>query len=446
MQQALQPPLHTSVPFFARKIFPCVPYQNTGCWTITHTCSVTSIKTTVHTLYRDAYFNGRYIGKGGVALLWHRSLYDNVEIIPTCTDRLAAIRLCLRDISIIIVQVYLPSANHNLTTFKTEVDALSDICSQHCGNSYLIVMGDFNARFTSKGVNPEIRTKDTYLTNMTRGFNMIAVTETPMCTGVSYTFFPYIGGRPSRIDHILLHGCMLRHVASCSVVPDAPLNVSRHLPVYLRLHLAVNTQDAVYSHPFQRVSYRWDRPFEERAYEQKLSRLLQNTTFDFSDTDSAYAELVNCISAAADSCLSRRQYNKFLKPYWSTTSKELHQNLRLSYLSWCWSGKAKDSPEHMKNKELKKNFRRQLRAAAHAQEEAERLRIDELVDADHCLFWKAVNSKKTKCKKQGSELVFNGTRECTVDGILSGWQGYLSNLYTPSQNPNYDDDHMRFVT
>jgi len=72
----------------------------------------------------------------------------------------------------------------------------------------------------------------------------------------------------------------------------------------------------------------------------------------------------------------------------------------------------------MKNKELKKIFRRQLRAAAYAQEEAERLRIDYLVDADHCLFWKAVNSKKTKCKKQGSELVFNGNRECTVDGTM----------------------------
>jgi len=74
-------------------------------------------------------FQWAKIGKGGVALLWHRSLDDNVEIIPICTDRLAAIRLSLRGISIIIVQVYLPSANHNLTTFKTDVDALSDICS-----------------------------------------------------------------------------------------------------------------------------------------------------------------------------------------------------------------------------------------------------------------------------------------------------------------------------
>ena len=128
-----------------------------------------------------------------------------------------------------------------------------------------------------------------------------------------------------------------------------------------------------------------------------------------------------------------------------TTLKELHQKFRLSYLPWCWSGKAKDSPEHMKNKELKKNFRRQLRAAAHAQEETERLRIDELVDADHCLFGKAVNSKNLNCKKQGSEVVFYGTRYCTVDGIPSGWQGYFSDIYTPSQNPYYDDDHMRFV-
>ena len=28
-------------------------------------------------------FNGRYIGKGGVAILWHRSLENAVEIIET---------------------------------------------------------------------------------------------------------------------------------------------------------------------------------------------------------------------------------------------------------------------------------------------------------------------------------------------------------------------------
>ena len=38
------------------------------------------------TCSNPGYFNGRYIGKGGVAILWHRDLDNNVEIIETDSD------------------------------------------------------------------------------------------------------------------------------------------------------------------------------------------------------------------------------------------------------------------------------------------------------------------------------------------------------------------------
>ena len=47
------------------------------------------------TCSNPSYFNGRLIGKGGVALLWHRSVNSFVDIVEVDTDRIAAIQLTL---------------------------------------------------------------------------------------------------------------------------------------------------------------------------------------------------------------------------------------------------------------------------------------------------------------------------------------------------------------
>ena len=201
------------------------------------------------TCSNPSYYNGRFIGKGGVAILWHRALDNYVEIIPTTSDRIAAIRMCMQGISIVIIQVYLPSTNHHFDTFKAEVDNLSDLCALYSSENQLIVMGDLNARCTSNDITASLRNRDTYLHKMAREFNLTAVTETDHCTGAQYTFYPYTAGRPSRIDHILIDESLLSLMISCRIIPDAPLNVSRHLPVYLQIRSCTSVYDSVYSAP-----------------------------------------------------------------------------------------------------------------------------------------------------------------------------------------------------
>ena len=79
-------------------------------------------------------FNGRHIYRGGVSLLWHKSLDRRLELLDIDSDRLIAAKLFLHDISVVIVQVYLPTSSHGIDMFKTEVNKLH--CSSICLHSH----------------------------------------------------------------------------------------------------------------------------------------------------------------------------------------------------------------------------------------------------------------------------------------------------------------------
>ena len=148
--------------------------------------------------------------------MWHRSLDSCIEKIQTGSERIAAIRMCLQHYSIIVIQVYLPSANLNSETFKCVVDQLYDLCAIYSTNNNIVIMGD-------------------YVSSLCSIFNLTVVTDTDLCTSPQYTFYPYTGANPTRIDHILLDEALVQKMVSCSVISDAPLNVSRHLPSTVHL-------------------------------------------------------------------------------------------------------------------------------------------------------------------------------------------------------------------
>ena len=102
------------------------------------------------------------IGKGGVALLWYKSLDKDVETIEIDSDRLVAIRLCLSSVSLVIIQVYLPSANHTVDAFKDVVDTLSDFCATHKAYSNIIVIDGFNASFGGSSNRRLMNSRDKY--------------------------------------------------------------------------------------------------------------------------------------------------------------------------------------------------------------------------------------------------------------------------------------------
>ena len=104
--------------------------QNYNCYTVS--CSSPSV------------FNGRTLSKGGVALLWHKSIDQYVQTLHIDSDRLVAMKLCLPRLSIVVIQVYMPSANNSIQTFKDVIDKRSDTIAIYKEESNIIGMGDFN--------------------------------------------------------------------------------------------------------------------------------------------------------------------------------------------------------------------------------------------------------------------------------------------------------------
>jgi exonuclease III len=61
---------------------------------------------------RPKVLNGRSYGKGGVAIIWKKTLSDNIQTVESDSDRIAAIKVILDDIY--VIQAYLPCANATL--------------------------------------------------------------------------------------------------------------------------------------------------------------------------------------------------------------------------------------------------------------------------------------------------------------------------------------------
>ncbi|KAH3715316.1 hypothetical protein DPMN_058022 [Dreissena polymorpha] len=197
--------------------------------------------------------------------------------------------------------------------------------------------------------------------------------------------FPNNDANPSRFDHIPLDE-RLSHTVKCGVIPDAPLNVSRHLPGFISLSIDIRQNETFSSQVLPRVTYRWSNSYEINEYMNAVSEHLRSTQLDYTDVNETYSHIVRCISSAAEQCVSKRTYKRFYKPFWSSELKNKHHQLRLARLAWIWSGRRTCSQEYAPYKAMKKTIRRNLRMASHRYDEEKMERINTLAEIDKKAF------------------------------------------------------------
>ncbi|KAL4229216.1 hypothetical protein ACF0H5_012255 [Mactra antiquata] len=128
----------------------------------------------------------------------HTANTPRTQTVDIDSDRLCAIKMVLPHITTIVLQVYLPSVNNGIDIFKETVDQMNDFCAIHT-DSNIIVMGDFNSRFTDS-----LRSQDSYISNFASSFNLVPIIDSHICAGPKYTFFPSNDANPTCIDHILV--------------------------------------------------------------------------------------------------------------------------------------------------------------------------------------------------------------------------------------------------
>ena len=404
----------------------------------------------VKTCSKTNWFHNRCIGKGGVGFLWKNSLSSLIEPVEVDSDRLIAIRVRCHNSFLTIIQAYLPSTNHSLDEFKAEVDILLDTTSTQQNESNVVIIGDVNARIHESFPCTRMNSKDIYLSRRLREVNLRVITGSGRSKGASHSFYPYNeNNAPSLIDHLICDELLVDSVERCCIVKDAPLNVSRHLPIFAVLKLQascnVSSNTNAPSSMSNRPCFRWNNVDERNAYKTVVNTALFGSQTNNFDLDREYERILNVLTHASEMCISKRNFNKHLKPYWSKEIGELYKSMKQARITWRLAGKPEN---HLKReyKKIKANFRRKLRNAALNFEKQEYNRIDKLAEIDQKGFWKLVNSRKpSKLKPVGCEIDFEHGTYSDPRQLAEGWRKYFENLYSFTEDPAYDSSFSEYV-
>ncbi|KAH3723691.1 hypothetical protein DPMN_049485 [Dreissena polymorpha] len=149
----------------------------------------TNYRLSTITCANPAYANGRDFGGGGVAIMRHKDLDNLVEIVDKYSDRIASIRICCCS----QFSYYKFTSRQLITTLaasKAQWTELWDICTVHTESNYILIMGDFNARFPRSDVITHLRSRDMYVTELAKSLHLYVATDTVSCTGPPFTFYP----------------------------------------------------------------------------------------------------------------------------------------------------------------------------------------------------------------------------------------------------------------
>ena len=390
----------------------------------------------------------RKVGKGGVALLWHRSLNDKVTPLDIDSDRICGLQFRMNDnLFIYILQVYAPCSSHSINTYRDFIDLLHVTISMYSNNGLVLILGDFNAHLQGKRFIKNTDARGRSLLDLMHGLNLLAINTLPNCIGSYFSFRSYGDLYESLIDHILIPSERLDTVLSCEILDDDVLNVSRHLPVVCSVSIpTANLNVQNFDFP---AHVKWEKldDASKTSYRADLEALLlsscDSTGLSCNDSiDRQYSHIVNSILRASDK-LPKTRFKPFLKPYWDSILKHLHAVMRGKRREWIRNGR----PRGMQNisykeyKTAKTLFRAHHRRCAENYLTELNLEIDKAAEIDSAVFWKKVNNRrKTSHTSAGSEINFSGTVCRDPSDIVQGWGQYFSNLYSDTQRDHYDTE------
>ena len=311
--------------------------------------------------------SNRRVGKGMVALMWHKRLDKFVLPLSIDDDRIIGIKFEFsRDNCIYFFQVYLPCSNHSIEIFRDYIDRLQHLLHLYSERGIVVLMGDFNTYLPAANVTGT-DSRSRYFQAMLWENNISALNASESCMGAKSTFVTYDGRFESLIDYVLIPVEQVNYVTHCEILDDAALNVSRHRPIFCTLLLPLSLND-VSTNDAEHTAINWKRVTQTNINNYK--NILQNNEHFQSisidqlnstqSIDQAYKTFVDGATVAAQKCFPLKSYKHFLKPYWSHELSGLH-NKMLTYRSvWIRNGKPRGMahPSYVQYKDAKRDFRR----------------------------------------------------------------------------------------
>ena len=394
-------------------------------------------------------------GKGGVALLWKKSILATSIVIQD-EDRIIGISLKSNSGSIFyIFAVYLPSTNHTINEFTEYVDKLYNLYLEYSSLGTVIFLGDINAEISGTRYNARPGNRQQIMNDFLVTTGLYSPVSDTICKGPLNTFSPYESGlNRSLIDHILVDHSKSDLIQNCNILDDHYLNVSDHLPVIVTMK-SIPTFSGN-STLTSKCGTKWNNlsPLEiKKCYTQNLKFKLDSVSLCTKETNSTTLDdkcklLIKVCKDTSNIYLPKTKYNAYLKPKWKEKLRPLYMSMGHARRLWVKDGRPRGNEYHtyVNYKRAKCNFRRELRLLLSEREREIHEQVDQNLDVDINQFWKFIKRKRSNKYSCLSEIKFD-TNNILRDPIeiAEGWASYFEDLYTCKQNPIFDAEHYDMI-
>ena len=392
-------------------------------------------------------------GQGGVALYFKKSL--KAKEIQTSCDRIVSASIMIGEVGTVVVSVYLPSSNYNLSDYLNTLHELEQFCMQQKSYGFnLILLGDFNAHLPEIKLQQRLNKRGLKLQEFCVSLNLIPVNVSPVCKNPQFTYFSRTGN--SIVDYVIIDDALLQLLATVNRSSEHPDNTVHHLP--LKICLFINDSDRRVNdignqsfNTYDKIPWKRCTLEQLNRYQEYLSTLLCNVLRedDLPDVNVFHEELINSIKEA-DQILPRVKFKSYIKPFWNENLKSLRKSVMAARVKWIQAGSPRQQSNtfYMKYKMLKCEYRREQRRAAWEFQRKEFNDIGNLQNLDNEKFWRLLHNKargKNK-KKEKMSLKIDGEFITDSQQLADLWANYFETLVTPLQdNGIYDQFHKNDI-
>lgn len=343
---------------------------------------------------------------GGVGILWRKSVFNVVNLVPCKSDRLIAIKITLANKEILIFSIYMPTdANENLIEFT---NCLGEIVSiiDNCGIETVFMLGDFNAHPNQLFA--------VEMNNFCDNQSWICADMKVLGEGSdTYTFVSDAHGCRRWLDHCLVTEAAWSSIVNVRVIQD--VYWSDHLPVAVECNLdLIKPKKIVTSKSFNKVIWGDRNKKQIDMYEQICNSKLRLIDFpselrscadnDCNDAshkrviDELYRDIVKSMTVAATLSRDCREARKGgYVPGWNQYVRDSHWEARTHFKRWVQEGKPFSGPVWKAMTESRQTFKKNLKCL---QNNREQVKMDVLVthhdNKSFKQFWKQTKKLNPK--------------------------------------------------
>ena len=241
-------------------------------------------------------------------MLWRKSLDVTNSSKSTTSDRICCIDISMKHNtlkSLVIVNVYFPSADHDQAEFVQCLEDLEElVCGFDCAEHALVIGGDFNAHLGTlagpRGSGTPNQ-RGLLLKQFIDRNSLFVASHSQSSMGPDYTF--HSGNHFTTIDYIITNPLAAEFLVGADCLAEHPLNVSDHLALTVSMSLT--------SHPNPRSEQNpkidWKKSIEtgklsdyEAAIKDIVIPLLDATNDTVTKLDDEICHVSKSIILAAD--------------------------------------------------------------------------------------------------------------------------------------------------